>query len=386
MSTLTRYVLKRCILAMLYTIFAMGFVLILPHVEPLIRSLAVGQISVGEFWQMWFLLYPMIFYLQMPLIVAFSIGFVYLLMARDKELTMALAAGASPLRIALPGAIAAMFGAVLCALLSLYLLPVTILKFKDMAFVASRRLNSELLEYGKFNQIAGGYTLYFKSRGEGGTMKGIVLKDGSQPKAPTILVAKRGLLDFGKKDISLILYDGTIQKPGKRPWEVDMFGFQVLRYPIGKTFRYDLPVGRAWGYFERHIGVLLNPPASLKLRPRQRAEWMMEGNKRIINPIMCFGYGILIIGIVGWVGARVRNAYWVIPFGLVAVLGIHSFYIVFLSAYVKFASDWPEILYGVPVAVFFDGALLLYLLSREKKPRRHRRKEPPDDRRRLAAT
>lgn len=385
MSTLTRYILKRCILALAYTIFAMGFVLILPHVEPLFRSLSIGQISFTEFWQMWVLLYPMIFYLQMPLIVAFSIGLVYLLLARDKELTIALASGASPLRIAWPGAIAAMFGAGLCALMSLYLLPITILKFKDMAYVASKRVSSKSLESGEFNNIHGGYTLYFKSRGRDGLMNDIILKDASNIKSNTIVTAKSAKLQFGKVYISLILYDGIIQKPGNKKGAINFVGFRIFHYPIGKAFQYNSLVGRQWGYFERSIGALLDPPDTLKLSSRRRAEWKMEGNKRIINPIMCLGYGILIIGIIGWINTRVRNVYWVIPFALVAIFGIHGFYIVFLSAYVKFASDLPEVLYGVPIAVFFDGFFLLYLLMRERRPRKVDRHRIPKEARRTAA-
>lgn len=386
MSVLTRYILKRCLITMVYTVFAMGFVLILPHVEPLIRSLAIGQISFSEFWTMWILLYPMIFYLQMPLIVAFSIGLVYLLMARDKEITMALAAGASPLRLATPGALAALAGAGACALLSLYLLPVTILEFKDMAFVASKRVNSKSLEYGKFNTIYGGYTVYFRGRTDAGYMQDVILKDASKPGIPVMITAKRGLLNFDDADISLILFDGTIQKPNIKTGNINLFGFSIFRYPIGKKFNYESTVGRAWGYFERHIGALLDPPRSLNLSQRERASWMMEGNKRIINPIMCLGYGILIIGIIGWFNTRVRNVYWIIPFALVIVLGIHSAYIVFLSAYVKFSSDWPEILYGVPALVFVDGALLLYLMMREKKPRPRGGRERPESGPSLAST
>jgi hypothetical protein len=54
---------------------------------------------------------------------------------------------------------------------------------------------------------------------------------------------------------------------------------------------------RTRGFYEEPISRLLNPPSDVKNDTVVWAQWLSEGHRRIINPLLCFGNVFLVLGL-----------------------------------------------------------------------------------------
>jgi hypothetical protein len=65
--------------------------------------------------------------------------------------------------------------------------------------------------------------------------------------------------------------------------------------------RIGRPVGteeRPRGFYEEPVTRLLNPPTEVRDDTLMLAQWLVEGHRRIVNPLLCVGNVVLVLGLV----------------------------------------------------------------------------------------
>jgi lipopolysaccharide export LptBFGC system permease protein LptF len=266
------------------------------HKSPKLYDLVMaGALSVDQLLSIWLYILPVIFYHATPDIVSIAVAFQYYQWIENNEVLTLRSAGRSSRQIACPGMIVAVLAALFCALNSLCLLPVSWASLEDIRFGAVANLSVDVLQPGYQQQITPGISVAFARRSlDGTTLEDIIVLDGRKEHAFTQIWARRGRL-LESDGVSLLLLDGGTYffhtATGIKKVNFDTFSLPV---PIGT------PGGAAQrprGFYEEPIKQLLNPPIEVRNDTLVRAQWVVEGHRRIVNPLLCVGNVVLVLGL-----------------------------------------------------------------------------------------
>lgn len=266
------------------------------HKSPKLYDLVMaGALSLGRLLSIWLYILPVIFYHATPEIVSIAIAFRYYQWIENNEVLILRSAGRSNRQISRPGMIVAVLAALFCALNSLCLLPLSWAKLEDIRFAAAANLDVDGLQPGYQQEIAPGISVAFARRGpDGSTLDDIVVLDGRKEHAFTQIWARRGR--FVESDGAfLLLFDSGayLVRTATRIKKVVFDTFSVP-VPIGAP---EGPAQRPHGFYEEPVKQLLNPPMEIRNDPVVLAQWLVEGHRRIINPLLCVGNVVLVLGL-----------------------------------------------------------------------------------------
>jgi hypothetical protein len=76
---------------------------------------------------------------------------------------------------------------------------------------------------------------------------------------------------------------------------IEKVDFDTFSLPvrIGNTEGTERPRG----FYEEPVTRLLNPPIEVRDDTRMLAQWLVEGHRRIVNPLLCVGNVVLVLGL-----------------------------------------------------------------------------------------
>ncbi|MBV8504537.1 MAG: LptF/LptG family permease [Alphaproteobacteria bacterium] len=266
------------------------------HKSPELYHLVIaGALSLDWLLSIWLYILPVIFYHATPEIVSIAVAFRYYLWIENNEILILRSAGQSSRQIAYPGMIVAVLAALFCALNSLCLLPQSWARLEDIRFATAANLSVDVVQPGYQHKITPGLSVAFSRRSpDGTTLEDIVVLDGRKEHAFTQIWARRGRVLESDEASSLLLDSGAYfvhTATGIKKVDFDAFSLSV---PIGA------PGGaapRPRGFYEEPVNQLLNPPIEVRNDPRVLAQWLAEGHRRIINPLLCVGNAVLVLGL-----------------------------------------------------------------------------------------
>jgi lipopolysaccharide export LptBFGC system permease protein LptF len=268
---------------------------ILEKSQRLYDLVITGALPLDRLLLIWFHILPVIFYHASPEIVSIAVAWRYHQWNENKEVLTLRSAGRSCCQIACPGILAAMFAASFCALNSLCLLAPSWGSLEDIRLDAFATPSVDALHPGYLQQIIPGLSVGFARRSlDGSTLEDIVVLDSREEHAFIDIWARRARLLRTGEDC-LLLFDS---------------GAYIVRTATGTAKvafdTYSLPVrvgmlggkaARTRGFYEEPISRLLNPPSDVKNDTVVWAQWLSEGHRRIINPLLCFGNVVLVLGL-----------------------------------------------------------------------------------------
>jgi lipopolysaccharide export LptBFGC system permease protein LptF len=268
---------------------------ILEKSQRLYDLVITGALPLDRLLLIWFHILPVIFYHASPEIVSIAVAWRYHQWNENKEVLTLRSAGRSCCQIACPGILAAMFAASFCALNSLCLLAPSWGSLEDIRLDVFATPSVDALHPGYLQQIIPGLSVGFARRSlDGSTLEDIVVLDSREEHAFIDIWARRARLLRTGEDC-LLLFDS---------------GAYIVRTATGTAKvafdTYSLPVrvgmlggkaARTRGFYEEPISRLLNPPSDVKNDTVVWAQWLSEGHRRIINPLLCFGNVVLVLGL-----------------------------------------------------------------------------------------
>jgi lipopolysaccharide export LptBFGC system permease protein LptF len=315
-----------------------------------------GALPIHRLLLIWLHILPVIFYHASPEIVSIAVAWRYHQWIENNEVLTLRNAGRSCFQIACPGIIAAMLFASFCALNSLCLLPPSWGSLEDIRLEAVANPSVDALQPGYQQQIIPGFSVGFARRGlDGTTLEDIVVLDGHKDDAFTDIWARRGRLLRTGEDLLLLFDSGAYivrNATGTKKVVFDTFSLPLGNGMLGAT------TARARGFYEEPVTRLLNPPSEVKNDILVWAQWLAEGHRRIINPLLCVGNVVLVLGLL--VPRRPGNFPLKILFMLAvaSALATNTLPDPIVSMAVRNV-DFLPLLYLLPAAPAIAGGLLL---------------------------
>jgi lipopolysaccharide export LptBFGC system permease protein LptF len=254
-----------------------------------------GALPLHRLLLIWFHILPVIFYHASPEIVSIAVAWRYHQWIENNEVLTLRSAGRSCLQIAYPGIVAAVLFASFCALNSLCLLPPSWGSLEDIRLDAVVNPSVDALQPGYQQEIISGLSVGFARRGlDGTTLEDIVVLDSRKEHAFTDIWARRGRLLRTDEDLLLLFDSGAYIV--RTATGTDKVAFDTFSLPLGNGMLGGM-TARARGFYEEPVTRLLNPPSEVRNDELVWAQWLAEGHRRIINPLLCVGNVVLVLGL-----------------------------------------------------------------------------------------
>jgi len=254
-----------------------------------------GALSLDRLLLIWLYILPVIFYHATPEVVSIAVACRYYQWIENNEVLILQTTGRSSRQIACPAVIVAMLAASFCGLNSLCLLPLSWGSLEDIRFGVVANPGLDALQPGYLQEIIPGMSVAFARRShDGTTLEDIVSLDSRKEHVFTEIWAPRGRILEIDQDSLLLLEGGAYfvhTATGMEKIEFDTFSLPVRSGTLGGKAE------RARGFYEEPVTRLLNPPSEVRNDTLVCAQWLAEGHRRIINPLLCVGNVVLVLGL-----------------------------------------------------------------------------------------
>ena len=354
--TIYRHMLGRLIVTTAAIMSVIVVEQILEKSRKLYDLVITGALPVHRVLLIWLHILPVIFYHASPEIVSIAVTWRYYQWIQNNEVLTLRSAGRSCLQIAFPGILAAIFAASFCALNSLCLVAPSWGSLEDIRLEAFATPSVDALQPGYQQQIVPGFSVGFARRGlDGTTLEDVVVLDGRKDNAFTDIWARRASLLRIGEDLLLLFDSGAYivrNATGTEKVVFDTFSLPLGNGMLGAT------TTRARGFYEEPVTRLLNPPSEVRNDILVWAQWLAEGHRRIINPLLCVGNVVLVLGLL--VPGRQGNFRLKILFllAVASALATNTLPDSIVSIVIRNA-DFLPLLYLLPAAPTIAGGLLL---------------------------
>jgi lipopolysaccharide export LptBFGC system permease protein LptF len=263
--------------------------------QTLYDLLIAGALPLHRLLLIWLYLIPVIFYHASPEIVSIAVAWRYHQWIENFEILTLQSAGRSCCQIACPGIVTAVFVSLFCAFNSLCLLAPSWGSLQDVRSESVANPGIFAVQPGYQQEITPGLSLGFAGRSrDGATLKNIVVLDSRKEHSVTDIWARRGRLIRSDEDWVLLFESGAYIV--RTAAETRKVVFDTLSLPLGNVASGG-KAARPIGFYEEPVTRLLNPPSEIKKDTLASAQWLAEGNRRIINPLLCIGNVTLVLGL-----------------------------------------------------------------------------------------
>ena len=374
MGLADRYLWWKATKALIFAAPAFVAAMTLSHAQPVFEFYSRGMVDVLELLYLLALWLPMMIYLSMPMILALAIGYAYAIMLQDREITALNAAGVPMMRLVAPGLLAALAGAIFCAAMSLYMVPVAFLEFRERTFIAEKNLGPRSLRENQFTEVKPGVDVYFEERISDDSVRNVVvfIREAGETFAITGKTATFTRLD---RRLNIVFRDGYLTR---MPADLGANEYSVVRFKtnvqeLARVYSTEDLGERGWGFFERHLHHLLYPPTNENLTAEDRVGWIAEGLKRILHPILCIIYAMVAIAIAlgGGYGRRV-GVNEIVARIVVFLIALHPAYLVGIGVLGRAPEIDTRIVFIYPAVLGAVAFWMLLRLDRRRPPPRAR--------------
>ena len=281
MKIYIKYILGNIVAPCFFITFSLTCVVWLTQSLKFIDLIVNQGLPVGEFLNLIMLLLPSLVSFVLPIATFCAVVFTYNKLGNESELLVLKAAGISNYGISRPAVILALMMTALAYTNSLFVLPITYSKFKDMQTYFRDNYASVLLEEGIFNSPIQGLTIYIGSKSDDGTLEGILVHDNRKADRPLTMIAEKAVIERGTKGLRFLMQNASQQQVNKRSGEVSFLYFDS--YPLDISYYAKNSMDRLKKSEELFVPELLHPDSSLpeKIRNKQIA----DGHFRITWPL-----------------------------------------------------------------------------------------------------
>jgi lipopolysaccharide export system permease protein len=211
-SQLTRYISRQLLFALLLIAFSLTAIIWLTQALRFIDYIVNRGVSTLTFLQLTGLMVPSLLFVILPVAVFISIIFIYQRLNSDSELVVLGAAGQSRWQLSRPVWLIGGGAMLISYFLSLYLLPLSYHKFKDMQSFLRDNYASLLLQEEVFNTPIKGLTVFVRKRHKDGTLEGLLVHDNRDEEIPITMMAQRGRIEQADSGPRFLLYHGNRQQ------------------------------------------------------------------------------------------------------------------------------------------------------------------------------
>lgn len=293
MNRITIYILRQVAVATLFVLVTLTLAIWLTQSLRFIELIVNRGLSIGAFFYLTLLLMPNFLSLVAPIALFVSTLFVYNRLTVDSELVVMRAVGFSPGNLARPAVILGVVVTLVGYLLSLYLVPMSFGRFKELYSDVRSDYSGLLLQEGAFTNIGPDLTVYVRAREPNGDLRGILVHDARDRSNPVTLMAERGTLAMTPEGPRVILVNGNRQQVDRAAGKLSLLYFNRYSVEVGQTgpareFRWREPSER---FLDELLWPDLNEANDRTFAPRLIA----EGHTRLSAPL--YAMALVLVGL-----------------------------------------------------------------------------------------
>lgn len=349
---------------------ALSQMVLLLHTVVIMRPILGGALPMSVFWDAYVGALPNVFYLTLPLSVAFALIFGYAHFARERTFVALFSAGVSFWRMARPGLIVALCAASAGAIVAHVLAPLGAKRLEDARHYVLVELPHRLLPENQFvDVIPSRLTLYLKSWAEPDLASRISLYDRRDDQEHKIIDAKLGRFLRRGDTLTIVFRDGnlhTFDVSGGRMRSVAFREFAVnyeLRTDPAASGR------RVPQFYEQGTLALVGPPADVRADAAQFRRSQAELHKRLATPFFVLCYASLIIAAAFFLDRTGRRASMYLGVLPLALCCGHIGLIVLFETGVRAGPGVVFAAYALLAGFFAAGAALIQMHDSGRLPR-----------------
>ncbi len=245
-------------------------------------------LGVGMFVYLSSLLLPSLISVVLPVALFAAVIFAFNRMTWDSEMIILSNAGLSRWQILRPVVHLSLIVMLIGYSIAFYVMPASYRKFKDMQAYIRDNYASVLLQEGVFNTMIEGLTVYVRSR-DGSLLKGILVHDGRNQKAPVTMMAEEGEMLNTPSGAQFLLINGNRQEMNTEQQQVSILHFD--RYAVELSMFNNPVINRVREAEERFLPELLFPEPNIL--PSLKSRLNVELHNRILWSFSALVAGIL---------------------------------------------------------------------------------------------
>jgi lipopolysaccharide export system permease protein len=284
-----RYIFSQLLVALLLVTSGLVALIWLTQSLRFIQIIVSHGLSPFVFLRLTMLLVPSFVATILPITCFIVVLFVYTRLAGDRELTVMRAAGMSDYTLARPALLLATGTMLSCFLLNLVLVPASLTAFRAYEFEIRNQIAAFLLQPGVFTPVTNNVTVYVQARSPNDSLRGILIEDSRNPRAPATILAQTGQLQVTAQGPEVLLEHGSREEVDPRTGRLDILDFHSYTVSLAQASQADTP--QLTSSAEAPLAQLLHPPSNIP--GPDRGKWVVEAHRRLSAPLAVMSFTLI---------------------------------------------------------------------------------------------
>lgn len=283
MKKLNLYIGRQIVVGFLLVTFTLMSIIWLTQSLRFVELITNKGISVGVFVKLTSLVMPRIFAVLASIALFAAVLFVYNRLLSDRELVVMKAAGVTPWQNAKPALSVGIFMAFFCFYVMNWGIPAAEKEFDELQWQVKNDVSHLMFRAGEFTSLQNNLTVFIAKHEADGSISGILVNDERNPKVKTTLSAEMGRVVYTNEGPKIIMVNGVRQEINKQNMQFSSLAFERYSVDFGMT---NNSQRKAAGVRQQSLGDLLGALDNPNLNDKDKKKYFVEGNKRIISPLM----------------------------------------------------------------------------------------------------
>ena len=225
------YIIQQLTVSTLLVTFSLTSIVWLAQALRFVDYIVNRGISILTFLHLTVLLIPSLLMVVLPFALIVSVLYVYHKLMQESELVVLQGAGLSRWQLARPAIQFALLVMIISYSITLYFLPVTYNRFRELQYFLRDNYASLLLQEEVFNSPVEGLTVFLRARDKNDVLHGILVHDSRVPGQPVTMMAQEGTLVKTAQGPRFMLRSGNRQE--MREGKLSVLDFDSYALDIG---------------------------------------------------------------------------------------------------------------------------------------------------------
>ena len=290
MKKLNIYIANQILIGFLLVTFSLMSILWLTQSLRFIEMITNKGLPISLFIKMTSCLMPRLYAILSPISLFVAVLFVYNRMLSDRELVVIKSAGISPWQSAKP----ALFMGILVSLFAVYVnnvaTPSAEKKFQDLEWQVKNDVSHLMFREGEFTTLSNNLTVFITSHKKDGSVEGVMINDERNPKVKVTVAAESGVIIYTEQGPRIVLINGIRQEVNNQTSQFSSLSFDRYSVDFGASQNKRRKAASARS---KTLTELLNASSNPNLSPAEARRYVVEGNRRLLNPFYNFVMSLL---------------------------------------------------------------------------------------------
>ena len=355
MGSIGRYIFRTTISAFLVILISLTAVIWVTQALHDIDLMTTQGQSILIFVGITGMIVPLLILVIAPIALLIAVVHVLNKMSTDSEIIVMNASGMSPWILFRAFLAAAVVVSILVMAVSAYFAPKGLRMLSDWLTEVHADVVGNLVQPGRFTNVASGVTMRIRERRSNGQMVGIFLDDQRDPAQRVTVIADVGEVLNSPSGTFLVLQHGMVQRFEAKERDPTMVVFDRYAFDLSTL----IPGRQAITYSirERYLWQLLFPDPNDKLYINEPNQFRAELHDRMIAPIYPIAFAVIAFAYLGAprTNRQSRTISMLGAIGGVALLRLAGF----VSTVFGATMPWMLALQYVALVIAFSGGLFV---------------------------